>query len=397
MDTVIIKIYGPGRFRIRSHALFLPELKKRSYGELSDSEKRSNRPYLRRFLLKPEWRPTYLPSIELFEALTENKGDIRYILKVQLSVPKLLYGNSLEECVESDRDRVYARLKTALASVRIFVEEKDIANANVSAVHFCKNLPLPKGMNMREIQSELAKLDVSKAEDVSDKQIKNGGRLLNIFSGTVEHVFYEKVSDCLRPKNKRADKGFIDPERDVVTLNGLQDREVFRYEYRLKKTQTVRREINRALERDATMPVYFRDLFSPDLYKTMMQRAWRSLLERPENQLSLFGESSRLRVFLHVLGEAKKQGGQSGHSMNKGFTAYGIAMAVRDHGAKEVKGVVAQLWSDSHPERFGEKLNNAVALTEGLGQSTNIAFIENALVQFKKVDIEGIKNGLHEV
>ena len=317
-----------------------------------------------------------------------DRKNIRYVLKIQFSAPKLLFGNSLEEVVESDCDRVITKLKSTLSSIKIDVKEADIAGATVSGVHFCKNLFLPKDIHMREIQDELGRMDISKVEDVSAKQHKNGGRVLNVYSGTIEYSFYDKISDCMRPKNKRIDKGFMDHEREVVLSHGLQDSEAFRYEYRLKKTQTVRRDINRILDRKPLVPVVFADLFTRGLYRAMILKTWQGIIGLPENQLSLFGEPSRLRVFLHILAEAKKQGGNSGHTLNNGLMAYGLAMAVRDHGAKEVRGAIFDIWNNDHPERFKDKLKISAQLVKGLAQSTNIAFIEAGLERFERINLD---------
>ncbi len=202
-------------------------------------------------------------SVEIFETLTEDRKDIRYILKAEFSVPKLLYGNSLQEVTEADKDKVFSALQSSLAIVNIMIEKSIIANARVSGVHFCKNIPLPVTLKMREVLNELKRVDISKAVDVMSTQFKNGGRVLNIYSGTIERSFYDKISDSMRPKNKRSDKSHIDYERAVVEKYNLQDREVFRYEYRLKKMQTIKREINGVLGRDALTLVVFNDLFMP--------------------------------------------------------------------------------------------------------------------------------------
>jgi len=81
------------------------------------------------------------------------------------------------------------------------------------------------------------KVDISKVFDVSDKQDKKGARVLNIYAGTTDWSFYDKVADSLRPKNKRSDKDHIDHERQFIISHNLENKEIFRYEYRIKKNQ----------------------------------------------------------------------------------------------------------------------------------------------------------------
>jgi hypothetical protein len=393
MDTVIIKIYGPNKFKIFDKSQFVPEIESRKYSELSETEKASplTRSYLRHFVLHPKWQEEYLPRVEVFEALTEDRRNIRYILKIEFSVPKLLYWNSLEEVSENDKQKVFSALKLALKRVGIEVDTETITNATVSAVHACKNILLPKEIRMREIINELSKIDVTKSFDVSERQCKKGARVLNIYSGTIDSSFYDKISDSLRPKNKRSDKSRIEQERAVIDLYNLQDREVFRYEYRIKKNQTVKREVNALLKRDYKTQVVFKDLFTPDLMKSLILNSWQALIQRPENQLSLFGTIDKLGLFLHILSEAKRQSGKA-HSINNALISYGLTTLMRDHGAKEVKGAIFDVWDTNHPERLTKKIKLASELTKGLSYSSNIAFIDAKLRKYELITLTSLQN-----
>lgn len=399
MDTVIIKIYGPSKFKIFDKSQFVPEIVKRSYSDLSPTEKAlpRSRPYLRRFVLHPknlyEYKNEYIPRVEVFETFTEDRKDIRYVLKVEFSVPKLLYGNSVLEVVEGDKDRVFMELKAALAKVNIVVEIESIAKAALATVHLCKNVFLPRNIKMREILNELQKVDINKVFDVTGKQFKNGGRVLSIYSGVIEHTFYDKISDSVRPKNKRSDKGHISPERDFIERHNLQDKEIFRYEYRIKKTQTVKREVNIALEREPDKPVLFKDIFAKGILKKMTVGAWRGLIERPENQLALFRPTDKLTLFLHVLSGAEKRG-QNAHSMIAALIAYGLACAIQDHGAKEVRRAIFAIWSTDHPERLTRRIEEAAALTTGLPYSNGIAFVDAAVEKYENINLDLVQKGL---
>lgn len=248
-------------------------------------------------------------------------------------------------------------------------------------------------MRMREILGELGRMDISKAVDVTETQIKNGGRLLNFWSGTKEHCFYDKVSDSLKPKNKRSDKGRIDYEKTFIEQYKLQDREIFRYEYRIKKTQTTKSAINTLLGRKPDTQAVFKDLFTPNLLKNLILTSWHKLIERPENQLSLFGKIDRLKLLLHIFSEAKKQG-EKAHSMNNAFISYGIATAILDNGAKELRGIVSESWNKDHPERLTKKIKIASDLTSGLPYSNNIAFIDSAIEKFELISLTSLQKGI---
>lgn len=392
MDTVIIKIYGPKKFKLLRRDLFVPEITSRKYEELTMTERSSTFHYLRHFILHAKYTEEYVPRVEVFESLTEDRKSIYYILKIEFSVPKLLYWNSLQEVRDTDKSRVFSALQLALKSVSIEVELDTIAKASVTAVHACKNVPLPKTMHMREIINDLGKMDLGKAYDISDKQYKIGARVLNIHSGTIDWSIYDKISDCLRPKNKRTDKGHIDQERAIIEQYHLEKREVFRYEYRIKKNQTVRREINTLLGRPYIVPVVFSDLFTPSLMKSLVLNSWHAIIERPENQLSLFS-SDKLGLMLHILSEAKKIN-TGAHSLNNALISYGLAMAIQEHGAKEVRGAIFDIWDTDHPERLKGKMELAAKLTRDLPYSPHIAFIDQALEKHELITLASLNKGI---
>ncbi len=393
MDTVIIKIYGPYKFQITNASWFLPEFTKREYGQLSPTEKQSTRLYLRHFILKPPYQDGYLPKIDIFETLTKNRDAVQYILKAEFSVPKLLHKNSLQEVSELDLNKVLYTFKKTLGGVGVVIEGDVIANARASAVHFCKNVLLPQNIRMQEALAELQRVDISKVVDITTKESKNGGRVLHIYSGTIERVFYDKVADAMRPKVKRKDKGRINYERDIIERFGLQNREVFRYEYRVKKAQTVMREVNAALGREPKTFVAFKDLFTPNLCKIIILKSWRGLIRRPENQLALLGPTDELALLLHILAQAKKLGGDA-HSMNRALISYGLARTIRDHGAKEARRAIFSIWNTDHTERLTRKIEVASELTRGLPYSNTIAYIDSAFERFELINLDSFQNML---
>lgn len=393
MDTIIIKIYGPRKFQITNTSWFLPELTRREFGQLSLTEKQSTRIYLRHFILKPPYQVGYLPKVDVFEVLTKSRDAVQYILKAEFSAPKLLYRNSLQEVAEQDLEKLLAALKKALGGVGVMIETDTIANARVSVVNFCKNVLLPQNIRMQEALAELQRVDISKVVDVTLKEEKNGGRWLHIYSGTIERVFYDKVADAMRPKVKRKDKGQIDHERAIIERYGLQNREVFRYEYRVKKAQTVMREVNTALGRAPKTPVVLKDLFTPGLCKMLILKSWRGVIQRPENQLALLGPTDELALFLHILAQAKKLGGDA-HSMNRALISYGLARAIRDHGAKEAKRAIFSIWNTDHSERLTRKIEASAELTRGLPYSNTIALIGRAFERFEPIDLALLGKGV---
>lgn len=383
MDTVILKIYGPKKFTFTKKDWFLPEIYSRKYHELSPTEQLSNRMYLRRFVLKAPHQSRYTPKIDVLETLDREHKTIVYVLIAEFSIPKLLYGNSLQEVSDKDFGKVVTVFRDVLLRVGIEVENEAIASARVSAVHFCKNVPLPRDIRLQDILAELGRIDIGKAFDVTAKETKNGGQILHLYCGTVERVFYDKVVDSMRPKVKRKDKGHIDYERTLIDEYNLEHTEIFRYEYRIKKTQTVQRDINSALDRKPLTYVAFRDLFTEGLSQKVLLKSWRDIVSRPENQLALIGPIDSFRLLQRIFECAKALGGA--HSMNKALVAYGLTCIIRENGVKEFRRLIFSHWNGEHPERLNKKINQASELTKGLPYANGVAFVDKKIEKYELV------------
>ena len=380
MDTVILKIHRPYKFKVANISHFLPELRKREFSELTPTEKKSTRMYLRSFRFEPPFQDAYLPKIDVYEALNEERTEVIYTLQAAFSVPKLLFGNSVEEVSEDDLERVVAAFRKALRSAGIEIGEDAIKNARVSTAHFCKNVLLPRDIRMQEIIAELKRVDISKAVDITEMEYKHGGQVLHAYSKTVSRVFYDKVLDATRTKGKRKDKGRMELERALIDRYGLGRREIFRYEYRLPKNQTLKSVVNSVLGRDYITPILFKDLFTPNLCKTVLLKSWRDLIQRPENQLSLLAPKDDHALLLHLMAGAHKR--SAAHSMNRAFISYGLTLAVREYGAKEVRRAVSAIWNTDHGERLTKKIREAAELVEGLPYSNAIAYLEGELERY---------------
>ena len=82
------------------------------------------------------------------------------------------------------------------------------------------------------------------------------------------------------------------------------------------------------------------------------------------------------------------------HSMNRALIAYGLACAVQDHGAKEIRRAIAEIWNTDHPERLTKLIGEASVLTSGLPYSNSIAFVDAAVEKHERISLSLIENGL---
>lgn len=401
MDTVQIRITGQDKFQVAHWAQFVQEFSRRNFADLSRAERLRSRDkkvrYLRHFILHPETtHGLTVPKVEIYESADSNIGVVNYEMKIAVSLPKLLFENSLCEIMPSDQQRVVDTMTERLSGVGIQILPSTIAAAPVSVVHFCKNIILLNSISFRRLLVELSRTDIGKAYDnTGDTRTKNknSGQVLHFYSGSREWCFYEKIEDTKRPKNKSEDKHKTEYEKDLIELCGLKDTEVFRYEYRLKTAQTIKSELNVALGRPYQTPVSLTDLFSEGLWKSVLLRSWKRITDRPENQLALLSTHSTLDLLLHILKNAWKKD-KSAHSQNQALWSYGLATAIRDHSAKTVRKELGKIWSSRSDERLDEKMAVAAELAQGIPFSDGIAHIGRELERFEFIHLPSPEEGV---
>lgn len=399
MDTISFRVKS---FTIRSEAEFNSEFSYRNFSDLSEKEKAKSKdpkiPYLRKFIsrsLKAKEEIYSAISVEVYEKADINIGKVMYEMIVTIhSLPKLLHENSVEEILPSDKDKLVNLIHKKIWDAGIHLSKDIIKRSPISVVHFCKNIVLPKKIALRSILAELSNTDMGKAydttEDVRRQRNKNGSKVVHLFCGTREWCFYDKAEDTRqRKKSKRVDKIETPYEKELFTPYLREDLEIFRYEYRLNKIQTIRRELHTFLKKDSKESVTFDDLFTEGLWKAVLIKSWKSILTRPENQLALLSYTNSLDLLLHISRNAKSKGSTI-HSQNKALWTYGLVQAIKDNGAKTVKSELNKVWANKD-ERLIEKLNIAIELIKGIPTSEGISYISKKLEKFEIINLASLE------
>ena len=397
MDTISFRLKN--NFKIISLANFVPEFSTRNFSELSEKERiRSKDPktrYLRKFILHPLVdKEIYCPSVEVYEKANTNTGIVEYEMVITIhSIPKLLLANNFEEIQFSDKNKIIPLIAQRLHIIGIIVSEESVGLASVSVVHFCKNIILPETIALRSILSDLSHTDMGKAydttEDVRRQKDKNSGKVVHLRCGSREWCFYDKADDCDQSKGKRIDKHKTAYEKELISMYDIKNIEVFRYEYRLNKAQTIRSELHTLLKKSYEEKITVSDLFTEGLWKNVLINAWKRILQRPENQLALLSYNTPLDLLLHIFRKAKAEG-LSAHSQNKALWTYGLALAIKTSGAKTVKNELNKIWINKD-NRLTNKLGIATELVDDIPVSQGITYITEQLEKFEIISLASFK------
>ncbi len=215
----------------------------------------------------------------------KSNGGVDAFIKIEFSIPKLLYMNNLDEVKESDFKLVIDALKDRLLRMGIAVPSKYLTFAPVTAVHYSKNILLTDGYTSQFILSELSKIDIRKSFDFSKTKFTNDGQ--SIYAYTIAHSFviYDKIADLKKDEKRAVDKDQTLYQRtlfDVIEKKDLY--EVLRFEIRISKKQKLNALFKKlGFKENPT----FEDVFKRKISKTVVQHYWDTLVKN--NSTLLFG------------------------------------------------------------------------------------------------------------
>lgn len=219
-------------------------------------------------------------------------------LKVEFSIPKLMFGNNFDELSDDMFDDVLKRLKEVLLEMGVPVHTSRVRKAGVSLIHYGKNVVLDDYTTPHAYIQELNQVDVNQQLDVNQSDYRNGGHSWKYRANNFEVIFYDKLKDLKKAKisEKRAE------EKDNYSQLGLFDKrelkkpfEVLRMEVRLNNRRKIK-QVLKQLEIDVE-PTF------ENLYGTAIARkVLLNELDRIKGQhLPLFSVNENLESLYHQL------------------------------------------------------------------------------------------------
>ena len=205
------------------------------------------------------------------------KGGRQVELRVEVSLSKLVFGNSFDELGQQDFLKVVRALDNRLREMGVIVSLDNIARAPVSAVHYSKNVALTDFTFPSTIISELAKVDINQVMDVSESKYRNGGHALHYHANSFEVVFYDKLKDLEQAmkSEKRTIEGDNDCQLSIYDeIRKRKPFEVFRMEVRLGKVWKINQIFKKVgMEVDLT----FDKVFSKELSQKVLLYFWQQV------------------------------------------------------------------------------------------------------------------------
>lgn len=214
-------------------------------------------------------RGIYKPRLTV-AALIQPHGGIVPMLKIQLSLPKLLFGNNFDELRYKDFQTVVKELQTVLKKMGVITTVETLEQAPVSAIHYSKNIPLTDGSIPYHYIQKIKEANIKLSLDVNQTDYRNDGHSYRCHCNAYEVVFYDKIKDLEKAWQSSKRSLEKDSALQLNLFNRFKKRkkfEVLRMEVRLNKRQKMKQLFKKlGIKSDLT----FKKLFKPALSKKVL-------------------------------------------------------------------------------------------------------------------------------
>ena len=128
------------------------------------------------------------------------KGGFQITLRIEFSIPKLIFGNNFDEVEDAHFALVVDTLSKSLREMGVLVFRDILVNASISAVHYSKNIPLPDYLIPSSILNEIAKINLTQTLDLNQTDFRNDGQSLKFHANSYELALYDKMRDLEKSK-----------------------------------------------------------------------------------------------------------------------------------------------------------------------------------------------------
>jgi hypothetical protein len=322
--------------------------------------------------------PVYKPRLTIYERYGINGREIP--LKIELSLPKLLYGNNVDEIYQNDYGKIVEVLTTRLFAMGVQLYQSGLANAQVSAIHFSKNILLDNFTTASMVIRELNKIDLNGNFDLTEKQYRNNGQALYFYADSYNIIFYDKWADMMKSAKRATDKDQTPQQlllfKEHQQLN--QPKNILKFEIRItnkNKLKSILKEMN--FDDD----LVFSKLYNEDLAKKVIQYFWQEMVSNKAYALNAC-QPKLSELFIKILNYLDEH-----KSLKDDLAIFGALAYIRDEGIRGLKEIIERYYS----ERTWKRLK---AMLKLYGDNQPPIFflkqISDALEKFKPLKTEDI-------
>jgi hypothetical protein len=163
----------------------------------------------------------YSPQLSIHGRPHRKRG-YQYTLKIQVSVPKLLYGNNLRSVSPDDEDIFYHMLRESCKKLGIELLG-NISKYKVIGFDPAINIYLTNGATAEQAIRFLHRSYTSKLVSFDQRDFRDKGHAIYLHRGKWNLVIYDKKEDLIKPKYKRMDKTQVKRQKDIYDALGTSE------------------------------------------------------------------------------------------------------------------------------------------------------------------------------
>ena len=244
----------------------------------------------------------YKPRLTITRRPLKNLG-YQNTLYVELSLPKLVFGNNFDELSDEEFNTVLDCLYEVLKTMGVLVYKNQLPQAQVSAIHYGKNIILDDYTTPYTYIKELKNIDISKTLDVNQTDYRNGGLSYKLHTNLFEFAFYDKIKEL--EISKFSEKRSLEKDNycQLSLLDYMQEQkqnsspfEVLRLELRLNNRKKIKQYLKRiGLQENSTLEY----LFDQQIAKKILLSFYDSITNKGEY-------SYKTNSLLHTFESLKK-------------------------------------------------------------------------------------------
>lgn len=322
----------------------------------------------------------YKPRLTLTNRFGHS-GKREVMLKIELSLPKLLFGNNFDELTMVDFETTTHLLISRLKDMGVSVFTQLLCNAQVSAVHYSKNIPLTDGMTPNYLINKIKEANIKLSLDTNQTDYRNGGYSYKWHSNSYEVAFYDKIKDLATANisEKRALEN--DNSLQLSLLDTLKERrqlEILRIEVRLNRRQKIKQLFSIL---GITADLTFKSIYS----STISQKVLLYYLEEIERQrpaiLDYRSKSHRELLADLIINNPT-------FCPNKIFQLFGLKQALDELNLRDLRGMFSRKSQRSWYRLISQV--KEVHLSKQLSPFTTIRENLNSFIPLKLLDYESI-------
>ena len=314
----------------------------------------------------------YFPRLTGYKRQFSQEDNVR----IEFSVPKLLFLNNVDELEDKDFPLVIDALQDRLKTMGVIVAKQLLENASTSSIHFGKNILLVNGYTANYVIGEMGKVNLRKSFDFAKTRFINDWQSIYAHATTHQLAIYDKVADLNKDKKRAIDKDQTLYQKSLfIEINTENEMlELLRIEVRLGNKQ----KLNSVLESlGYPKNLTFKEIFNSEISKKVITDYWTKIIK--ERSLGVFSVSVSTKDILQNLLLADKK-----IKPKQAIYLLGLHILAKDeNGIRQLRTILSKRSHDRTWYRVANEIREANELITKNNMRDWVIQIDKNLDEFK--------------